>query len=151
MSSTALFVHGATLERGDDLVANTPVYTDIPNITQVALPIGFDVEKVDVTVHSSPDYTREFIPGLVTREDVAFTLKYSHQEAQHVVLQNPANARTKVAWRITLPIAVSGNSSGATFEWDGWCTFTNPTAGSTDLEASGTIVVASTVAFTAEA
>jgi hypothetical protein len=149
MASTAIFVHGATLERGDALVAATPTYTVIPNVQRVGLPVGFEVDKLETTVHSSPNFTREFIPGLVTREDVPFTLRFNHTEAVHQTLQTASVVRTKVAWRVTLPLV--SLAQNATYEWDGWATLSVPEAGSEVLDSDGTIVVASDITFVAEA
>lgn len=150
-ASTALFVHGAKLYRGDGLLASSPTYTEVPNITEVGLPVGLDVEKLDATVHGSPNYTREFLPGLVTRNDVPYTVDFNHTNSVHQTLQTASSARTKVAWKVELPLSTSSASTNATYEWDGWATMGTPTAGAGQiLQASGTLVVASDVTFTAE-
>lgn len=150
MASTGIFVHGATLHRGDDLVANTPVYTEIVNVTRVGIPVGFSVDKLETTVHSSPNYTKEYVPGLVDREDVPFSLRFNPNESTHVTLQTASNARTKTAWKVTLPLIAAGASTPANYQWDGWCTLSVPELGSEVLDSEGVIVVASDITFTAE-
>ena len=145
----ARFVHGSTLERGDDLLANSPTYTNITQLVSVGLPVGGTVDKLESTVLSSPDFTKEYIPGLLDRPPCPYTIRFDPNEASHQTLQDASLSRTKVAWRVRIPPTAAA-TVGASWEWDGWSVLDNPEAGSEILDASGSIEVVSAVTYTAE-
>lgn len=154
VKSTGLFVHGSVLERGDDLSTGSPTYTVITNTTTVGLPVGISVERLDSTVLSSPDFTMEGIPGLVEQTAVPFTIRFNPaDEASHRTLQAASSARSKVAWRVTIPHTEDPDTkNGASWVWDGWISSLDvPEAGSSILEISGSIEVAGAVSYTQQA
>ncbi len=147
---SARFVHGTTLERGDAEVGSSPTFTNIVGLVSVGLPVGSSVDDLESTVLSSPDFTKEYIPGLVERSPCPFTIRFDPSEASHVSLQSASNARKRVAWRWTIPHTTDSTKTGARWVCNGWATLDVPEAGSGILDVSGTIRVAGAVTYTPE-
>ena len=126
----------------------------IANTVTIGIPAGFSVASLDSSVLSSPDFTDESIPGRVTRSAVPFTLRFNPvEEASHRTLQNATNARTKVAWRVTIPHTEDPDTkNGASWSWDGFILSLDvPEISAEILDISGTIQVGSAVTYAQQA
>lgn len=148
-----LFVHGAKLYRGDALVDDTPVYTALPGIATVGLPVGFTTDSLESTDHDSPDFTKEYEPGLIDRGTIPFTLNFDHTETEHQDITAGGVGRVKTAWKVELPLKDPTNTVKATYEFDGYIESMDPPEAGSDgiLQMSGEIRVASATTFTPEA
>ncbi len=150
----ARFIHGAKLFEGDDLVGEAGMeYTQIKLVTSVGLPFGFDVDDVESTSQDSADFTREFVPGLVTRQDCPIQIRFDPHDVAHRDLVDAAEARTLRAFKVELPLIDSTNSTPFSVEWNGYLKLPSvPNIGLGEiLNLEGTVKVASTLTITVEA
>lgn len=99
--TSAVLAQGATITFGG---------TPVPEVTN--LDMGYDSEQLEVTSHDSPNSAREYIAGLITPQEVTFTVNYT--DADHGFL-------TATIGDSSSPdtLSVTGNDGG-TISVDGW-------------------------------
>lgn len=76
--SDGLFGIGTLLKLGDGVGG----FTTITEVTDISGP-SMSADSVEYTNHSSPNYTREFKPGLVDPGEVTFTVNWIPDDATH--------------------------------------------------------------------
>ena len=76
--SDGLFGIGTLLKLGDGVRG----FTTITEVTDISGP-SMSADSVEYTNHSSPNFTREFKPGLVDPGEVTFTVNWIPDDATH--------------------------------------------------------------------
>lgn len=131
---------GTLIQRSTDGVT----YTTIAEVQSFDGPSA-TLDMIEATHMESPDYYREYIPGLKDGGDLSLSLNYLPSNTTQNVLQEDLDNRTKQYWKVVWTDAVS---SEATFR--GYVTNFGQ-SGSMDgkLDASITIRITGKVTFTA--
>lgn len=103
MATEALAAIGTLLKVGDG--AASEAFTTLAEVTNISGPaLGLDM--VDVTNHSSPNYTEEKIPTIKRLGDVTLDISYVPTQATHNAttgLINDWENRTKRNFQIVTP------------------------------------------------
>lgn len=96
---------GAALAIGSGLIATTPTYVTIAQVSNVAGP-SMALDTVDVTTHDSAGGFREFVAGLADAGEVTFDLVYDPDSATHANSSGGVvyrlHQRTATAFKLTL-------------------------------------------------
>jgi len=116
---------GATIGIGTGLLATTPTYTTIAQVSALSGP-SISGETVDVTTHDSPSGFRQFVAGLVDPGEVTFDLVFDYDVGTHANASGgilyPLHQRTGRAFKITFtdstPITVVFDAFVTSFEPD---------------------------------
>lgn len=73
---------GMALAIGDGLLASTPTYTSIVQISDISGPT-VSMDTIDVTTHDSSGGFREYVEGLADAGEVSFDIVYDPDEGTH--------------------------------------------------------------------
>lgn len=139
-ATTATIGHTTSLSSNTaGSVATTSSWVLLSEIKNVSGPAP-DVTDVEVTNLESPNFTKEFIPGLINGGEVSFDVSYFKTACATVY----GLIRTSTAWKIILP-------DTSTWTWDGYIKHfgVEQIESETELKNSVTIKVQTKPIFTA--
>lgn len=105
--------------------------TPIGQIMDITGP-GLSTDTDEITNHSSPDHTEEFIATIKRTGTVAFPLVFNPGDAEHALLFDEWLNRSLSPYVMTYPDEDGNADAGATWTFDAYCTgFANaaPVAG----------------------
>lgn len=103
-NSEVIIGHGKTLEYSD----NGADWTKVPGTIDINLPER-ELGAAEITNDDSPDFTKEYQPGMYEPGTVSFTYRYNKTgfAALETIFQLATAAETRAqatkSWRVTLP------------------------------------------------
>lgn len=90
--------YGALLQYEDP--ANAGTFINVSEIKDISGP-GESLDMVDSTTHTSPNATREFLPGLLDPGEVSFSIAYDPEDTTgQAFLKDSLRNRTERTFRI---------------------------------------------------
>lgn len=124
--------------------------TPIGQIQDISGP-ALSTDTFEVTNHSSPDNTEEFIATIKRTGEVSFPLVFAPEDTAHAALFAAWEDRSKDAYVLTYPDETGDAGAGASWSFDAYCTgfsLTAPVNGA--LAADITLKVSGSPQFSAE-
>jgi hypothetical protein len=131
---------------GTEISLNGTPIGQIQDITGPQLSTDTD----EITNHSSPDHTEEFIATIKRTGEITFPLVFYPGDAGHLALLEAKNARSKDAYVMTYPDEDGISGGGESWDFNAYCTgfsLTAPVGG--HLAAAVTLRVTGAPAFSA--
>ena len=104
----------------------------------------------EITNHSSPDHTEEFIATIKRVGEITFALVFDPDNSGHVALQAAWSDRSADSYVMTYPDDAGNTGAGASWSFDAYCTGFSMAAPVTGhLSADVTLRAASAPSFSA--
>lgn len=103
---------------GTTLTLNGSPIGQIQDITGPQL----STDTVEITNHSSPDYTEEFIATIKRTGEISFPLVFNPGDSSHAALFDAWGDRTKDDYVMTFPDADGIAGQGAEWTFSAYCT-----------------------------
>jgi hypothetical protein len=105
-ASEAMIGYGSKfyLQALDDIDTSPTLYTEMAEVYNITPP-NQQVDDVDVTHNTSPNRTREFIPGLIDPGECSFEMNFIPGSDSDSILQELKTAGQQVQCKIEFPNA----------------------------------------------
>lgn len=133
----AIIAQGTLFKHGDG--ASPEVFTTVPEVTKLSGP-SVKGSLLDATSHDSPDYWKEYIPGMLDGDNIQADINWRPSNTVHKAIRTACYARALDNFKVVYP-----DTTDNTVDVPGYVTDIVPKAD------SGAILVASlTVKITGE-